>query len=252
MSSPIEYKIPEIFKAGEIKAVFTLLSPDYRTNGAKIPGFNLGLSSEESPEKVQQNIERLATEFGINLDHFAYAKQVHGNRIQQVKRGGCYDETDALITDIPGITLAIQVADCAAVLICDPVRQVSAAVHAGWRGVVQNIVPLTVKEMSKISSEVSDMRAYISPCLSEKAFEVGEEVAEHFPEEFVNRKDYRKPHVNLKAFIFHQLRNAGLEEEQIETDEGCTLSGNQYYSYRRQKKDSGRMMAVIQNPETSL
>jgi copper oxidase (laccase) domain-containing protein len=89
--------------------------------------------------------------------------------------------------------------------------------------------------------------AFISPCISVRHFEVGTEVADQFPDSFVDYEQYEKPHIDLKGFLQYQLEGAGVRREHIEVHPGCTVEDKQdYYSYRREGAMSGRMMGVIQ------
>ncbi|HET6527750.1 MAG TPA: peptidoglycan editing factor PgeF, partial [Balneolaceae bacterium] len=172
---------------------------------------------------------------------------VHSNRVQVVSQGGIYASTDGLITRIPGLMLAIQVADCAAVLLWDSSAKVIAALHAGWRGAAGDIVPKGIKMMVEQGAELENLHAFVSPCLSLKNFEVGQEVAEQFPDEQVDYKNYEKPHLNLKGFIKQQLLEHKIPKENIEIHPACTIDdADKYYSYRREGNRSGRMMALIQ------
>jgi YfiH family protein len=147
---------------------------------------------------------------------------------------------------VSGLTLAIQVADCAAVLLWDENRKIIGALHAGWRGAVGEIIYIGIEKMMKQGASPSDMKAFISPCISIRNFEVGQEVADQFPPEFVDYSTFKKPHVDLKGFIKDQLMNKGLSEHNIEVRSECSVSNESFYSYRREGKKSGRMMALIQ------
>ncbi len=106
--------------------------------------------------------------------------------------------------------------------------------------------------MKEAGAEPSRMRAFVSPCISRRHFEVGTEVAELFPDKFVDYESFDKPHINLKAFLEYQLMECGLAEGRIEVHAGCTVADkNSYYSYRREKEKSGRMMGIIRLKEES-
>ena len=75
--------------------------------------------------------------------------------------------------------------------------------------------------------------------------EVGDEVAEKFPDDFVDRTSYSKPHIDIKKYIEFQLLRAGILEENIEIHGSCTFSDSEFFSYRRDGKRSGRMMVII-------
>lgn len=229
-----------------VGAFFTLKNEDRVMDKGDIPGLNLGLNTGASKRVVHEHRTRLLSELGIAPDRIAYADQVHGSRVRFVTEGGTYPETDALVTQIPELALAIQVADCAAVLLADPKARVIGAVHAGWRGAAGDIVPGAINMMQSLGADPGEVRAFISPCISLKNFEVGQDVAEHFPDEFVDYRHYEKPHVNLKGFLKRQMVEAGLEGNHIEIHEGCTVDAEDaYYSYRREGDRSGRMLGIV-------
>ncbi len=232
-----------------MEAFFTLKNEEKMVGKGFIPGLNLGFNTGGSAPVVAENRSRLLSQEGIAPDWIAYADQVHGTRVRAVTEGGTYGETDGLVTQIPDLALAIQVADCAAVLMADPAARVIGAVHAGWRGAAGDILPKAIDLMKELGASTGNMRAFISPCISFKNFEVGPEVAELFPEDFVDYSRYEKPHIDLKGFLEQQLAGAGVERDHIEVHEGCTVEqGDKYYSYRREKERSGRMLGVIRMP----
>jgi copper oxidase (laccase) domain-containing protein len=74
---------------------------------------------------------------------------------------------------------------------------------------------------------------------------VGAEVASQFPAGFVDYSSYKKPHVNLKAFLNAELISAGVLENNIEVSNDCTLHDQKFYSYRRERDKAGRMLACM-------
>ncbi|MEX1063028.1 MAG: peptidoglycan editing factor PgeF, partial [Balneolaceae bacterium] len=202
----------------------------------------------KAPEgETENNRQRLYNELGLDPDRVAHAGQVHGDSVKVVTKAGMHPRTDAMITVTRGVALAIQVADCAAVLLADPESHVTGAIHAGWRGAAANIVPKTIQKMTRTASaRPEDMLVYIAPCISQHYFEVGPDVASLFPGQFVNTASFSKPHIDLRGFIHQQLLDAGIPEKQIEIDPGCTFrDAPLYYSYRREQEDAGRMLAII-------
>lgn len=245
MSFPINCISPKLLNDKSISSWFTLSNQEHLSKDRLIPGLNLGLNTDETAERVLQNRQMLMDHIEQDPNLIAYAEQVHGTLVKSIDAGGIFPEMDGFVTNKKGIALAIQVADCAAVLLGDPVHEVIGAAHAGWRGAAGHIVSSTIHEMKALGANPSDIRAYISPCISLKNFEVGEEVAARFPAEFVDEVSYSKPHVDLKAFIVSELEKEGVLSSNIETDEHCTVAEKEFYSYRRQKDRSGRMMGII-------
>ncbi len=178
----------------------------------------------------------------------AVAKQVHGKKVTWVSRNGLYTDTDGLITRTPGLTIGIKVADCAAILFSDPVNGIVAAVHAGWRGAVGGIHHNAIERMIEAGSNPQDIVAWISPCIGIQSFEVGEEVAVQFPDQFVHREGFKKPHVDLGGFLEADLISAGLNPTNLTRDGRCTVEHpDLFWSFRREKESAGRMLAMITN-----
>lgn len=215
------------------------------SGGTAVKGLNLGSNTADPPGRVARNRRRLCRALDLDEKWLALAEQVHGTRVRTVTEGGTYPGTDGLVTRVPGLTLGIQVADCAALLLWDPEAKVVGAAHAGWRGAAGDIVEVTLRAMEREGAEAGRMRAFVSPCISTDHFEVGEEVAELFPAEFVRRGDFAKPHVDLKGFLQGQLTGEGVPAGHVEVHSGCTYSDPDYYSYRRQGDRSGRMMGLV-------
>jgi hypothetical protein len=225
---------------------FSYKNPSYDTDSETIAGLNVGFSSAENQHIILHNIHQLCAEVGISHKSLALATQIHSANILEVKKGGVYPNIDAFVSNTEGVALGIQVADCGAVLLGDFDNKVIGAAHAGWRGAVAEIVPQTIRSMKELGADEKEIQAFVSPCLSKHNFEVGEEVAARFSEHLINRENYNKPHIDLKGLLFEQLLESGVRSANIEIDERCTIDHEElFYSYRREKEKSGRMMGII-------
>jgi len=228
----------------KVKALFSLKNPDYQPE-ATLPGLNLGYNTAEPQKNTEQNLTDWLVFAGADPEKTALGRQIHKTHIETVKTGGWYADKDGFVTKTPGVSLGIFVADCGGILLADEKNGVIGACHAGWKGAVAGVVQKTVKAMLQSGAERSSIEAFISPCISTKKFEVGEEVATQFPEAFIDHS-YAKPHVDLKGYIKDCLIKSGVQDKYITKAEGCTMSDAQsFYSYRREKDKSGRMMALI-------
>lgn len=163
------------------------------------------------------------------------------------------EDTDALITNLPGICIAVKTADCVPVLLYDSVRQAVAAIHAGWKGTAQQIVVKTVEKMADaFDSDPQDILAFIGPAISMDAYEVGEEVSSVFqdmksvPETAIKRYPSGKNHINLPFINSCQLIGAGLSANNIDISDLCTYSHPElFFSARRDGMGTGRMLSGI-------
>lgn len=213
---------------------------------------NLGLTTGDARTDVEENRQRFCEEIGAQPDAIVQAEQVHGNTVRvvdvlnaasAVKPAAC----DGFATRVPGHLLTVTVADCAAVLVADADAGVVGICHSGWRGTVANIAGQTVRTMTDLGGTTAAMRAYVSPCISLEAFEVGEEVAEQFDSAYVHRRDaWIRPHVDLKAAFRDQLLSAGLPDAHIDVSPYCTMKDNSdFFSYRAGNGTTGRLMGGI-------
>jgi YfiH family protein len=126
-------------------------------------------------------------------------------------------------------------------LLVDPTHHAVAAIHAGWRGVVAEIVPKTVQAMiARWESRPEELHAAVGPGIGGCCFEVGSEVAVQFglPDE--------RTQIDLTAKIQRQLTRAGLSAERIYSAGLCTVCHPaDFHSFRRDRQRAGRMYSVI-------
>ncbi len=201
--------------------------------------------ADEVRTALENNRRIVSGYFGDPEIRMCMARQVHGNQVLHAVKPGIAGDADGLVTDRPGLAVGVLVADCAALLLADPANKIVAAVHAGWRGAVAGIIPEAVLQMEKIGAEPDLIHAYVSPCISTEAFEVGDEVASRFPGRFVDRSR-EKPHVDLRGFIMLELLKTGVPETSVIRDDSCTFRHEKsLHSHRRDGHRSGRMLGVI-------
>lgn len=242
----MKIQFPSIFSDhNRIEALFTE-SNRYSVNvDGDVPGLNLGYNTAASSDEVNQNFEMLFSTVGWKNPALALANQVHGSHIEVVDSPGTYDNTDGLITKTINLTIGIRVADCAAVLIADPLQGILGAFHAGWKGAADGIIPKGIDLMRRQGGDPEFFYVYISPCISLKNFEVGEEVAVQFPEQFIVRHGFEKPHVDLSSFLMYQIKNEGVPASHIQESGDCTVENKHFFSFRREREKAGRMLASI-------
>lgn len=169
--------------------------------------------------------------------------QVHGARVAVVRASGHVADHDGLVTDTPGLLLTVVSADCALLLLADADAGVVGACHSGWRGTAAGIAGETVRAMRRLGAR--RIEAYLGPCISADALEVGEEVAAQFPPtSVVRRPEWPRPHVDLRADLARQLAEAGVEA--VEVSGACTVAEvGRFYSYRAEAGVTGRMLGFV-------
>lgn len=208
--------------------------------------FNLSYSVGDKREIVDSNRKLFFYELGLNENMVSYQKQVHEDRIQIVNTPGNCGESDALITSRKNIGLAISSADCPAIFIFDPVNKIVAAVHSGWRSTEKKILQKTILKLKdEFQSNASELVCYLGPSISQKNYEVGEEVANKFGSEFVVKNE-NKYYLDLARANYKILIDEGVIKANIQISKLCSFEYKTIlHSYRRDGAASGRALGVI-------
>ncbi len=210
--------------------------------------------SREREENVRENYRRVFEAVGFS-GRAALSNQEHTGVVREAGRD-CLERdftffpapTDALVTNVPGVTLAVFVADCVPVLIADPVKRAAAAIHSGWRGRVAKINENAVREMTeKYGSDPRTLIAAVGPCIGPCCYEVGADVYEAFgdPRFFTPRGE--KFLLDLPAAVKSSLAQAGIPPENVFLSGECTFCRSEiYFSHRATHGKRGNTAAMIE------
>lgn len=188
---------------------------------------NVGIGRGDPDTNIAENRARIAS--ALQIQPIQFAKAVHGSIVSPVT--AIADVCDGLISKEQAI--GVTHADCQAALLYDPIRNVSAAVHAGWRGMVKNIYSEAVHQLvENYGSCPQDIIVGISPSLGPCHAEF-KHYREEFPESFW-KYQVKENFFNLWELGKDQLHACGIKKECIEIAEICTFeSSHDYFSYRR-------------------
>ncbi len=226
-------------------------------SGPPFSGLNLARNLGDEPGAVEENYRRLAAEVGYPAERLYEVSQVHGNELAIAEDGVPPErfrarEADALLALSVGQAVGIRVADCVPILVADPDTGAVLAIHAGWRGVVAEVVPRAIAHLEqRTGTRAQAFLAAIGPHIGPDAFEVGEEVAyalaQAIPEDSaVVIARAPRPHVDLGRAVRAQLARAGLRAAHVDSVGGCTYSdAHRFFSFRRDGKAAGRHLAAI-------
>jgi polyphenol oxidase len=176
---------------------------------------------------------------------YTQLRQIHSNLVHIAEGSGCLGEGDALVTATPGVRIGVRTADCVPILLADPERKVVSAVHAGWRGTVARVTQRAIESMQKrFASKPEEIHAAVGPCIGACCFEVGPEVAAEFQPWFADASSLTR--INLVEVNVNQLEKSGVLLRHIDISEMCTVCDPaQFESFRRDRENSGRMVAAI-------
>lgn len=252
-----------------------------------IGDLNLGFTKHDDAENVRENRRRfLRAVASETFGRYVLLQQRHTPIIRIIQSAAEATEDflqpatmrgDAAITDVPGVLLTVQTADCVPVLLFDPKRRVVAAFHAGWRGTLARIVERGVGTMRRqYGTDPADVLAAIGPSIGPESYNVGEEVRHEFDSQFAYadalfrdvydsdpiREKYpllfltaRAPghspigpqlHLDLWEANRRQLLDAGVAAANITvTAQDTAADTGRFFSHRAEDGFTGRMMSVI-------
>jgi len=233
--------------AGLQHAVFTRLGG---VSSAPFASLNVSYDTQDAAGKVRENLRRVRAAMGSAS--LVYARQIHGETLLALHERAPVDTeipyplegVDGFVSSVPRLTMMVKVADCQGVLLFDPKRRVAAAVHAGWRGSVQNIVGKAVRLMAaEFQCRPADVIAGISPSLGPCCAEF-RNWRHELPERFLPYQ-VRPTYFDFWAISRVQLTEAGVPGENIEIAGLCTrCHPDVFYSYRGEGR-TGRFAVTI-------
>jgi hypothetical protein len=203
---------------------------------------NLAMHVGDDPLSVQSNRELLKQYLQLPQEPH-WLQQVHGCQVSSDEH--VMDEADACMTTQTGRVCVVMTADCLPVLITDKHGRCVAAVHAGWRGLVNGAIGQTIQ---RLPVAAQDLLVWLGPAIGPQAFEVGEDVLNSFVELDNRYRDAFTTYKNKWLMdIYHaaRLQLGMLGVTDISGGEYCTFENTElFYSYRREKQ-TGRMASLI-------
>lgn len=218
-------------------------------------GLNVSFGVGDDPEHVRHNRIAMSECFGKgkNKGSMVYLKQIHSDQVRVLCRESLPEKLnnpdilvsgDAIVTNLPDKNLVIQVADCQAILLYDPVRHVVANVHSGWRGSIQNIIGKTIKVMKqRFMSNPKDIMAGIGPSLGPCCSEFVNYHME-IPETFWKYK-FSEKFFDFWKISQDQMKAEGILDKNIETSRICTKCRTDLFFSYRGEQVTGRFSAVL-------
>jgi polyphenol oxidase len=232
-----------------IKSPHAFLTRDGGVSRGPFASLNTSLTVGDDPLDVAENLERLSSAFGVRPQQLVTVNQVHGTQVLEATSGtGGLGDADGVFTRSPGLLLGVRTADCLPILIEDVESGQVAAVHAGWRGVLGEIVLRAIERMGVSPSRIA---VALGPAIQACCFEVNGDLPSRFSAAFgaeVIRPQSGKSrvHLDLAWAVGRSLSRAGVPDSQVDVLPHCTRCDSRFFSYRREEGRTGRQLALIQ------
>jgi polyphenol oxidase len=219
-------------------------------------GLNIGLGSDDDQADVAENRRRVADWFGRTPDRMVSPHQVHSPDaiIVDAPFPGERPKADAVVTNQPGLVIAIATADCGPILYADKEAGVIGAAHAGWKGAFTGVLEDTIAKMEALGARRARITAVLGPSIGPANYEVGPEFIGRFVAADADNGRYFLPSpkeghamFDLNRYTVDRLRKAGVQAEALDR---CTYAEEElWFSYRRTthrgEPDYGRQISAI-------
>ena len=220
---------------------------------------NISTTRGDDPEDVRENQRRIARAIGVQPEDMTFTNQTHTTNVAVVKagdRGKRFQETDGMITDVPGICLVTSYADCIPLFFADSRDQCIGLSHSGWRGTVGNIAQVTVDALIReYNANPAYIKAVIGPGICRGCYEVSEDVAVQFQKKYLPQeaehivtpgKSVGKYQLDLQLANYYNLIHAGIHPEHIAVADVCTCCNSDLlFSHRATKGRRGILCGMM-------
>ena len=225
---------------------------------------NLGVSRGDNPSCVRENFRRMGEAMGVKAEQMVLSWQTHTVNVRQVgeedmgkgvTRERDYRDVDGMITDVPGLCLVTLYADCVPLYFLDPVHKAIGLSHSGWKGTVKRMGRVTVERMREAyGTRPEDLLACIGPSICADCYEIGEEVANVFRQNFSRKEQERilreksggKYQLDLWEANRLILADTGIPAERIAVTDICTMCNSRWlFSHRATGGRRGNLGAFL-------
>lgn len=227
-----------------------------------LESMNLGFNRGDLDENVLKNHKIFAKAVGFPYENIVTTNQTHTTNVRVVTKEDCgkgiakdrdYSDVDGLITNVPGIVLATYYADCVPLYILDPINKAIGLSHSGWKGTVKRIGDNTLKLMNEnYGTNPKDVICCIGPSICQDCYEISEDVANEFINEFgknnkiLYNKGNGKYQLNLWESVKQVFLDAGVEYDNIYTTDICTCCNkDELFSHRGHHGKRGNLAAFL-------
>lgn len=208
-------------------------------SGGIYTSLNTAPASHDARSNIEENRSRVAAHFGPGVPLLTLGQHHSADTVVAETPWDVEDspEGDAVVTRTPGLVVGVNTADCAPVLLADPVARIVGAAHAGWKGALGGVIESAVATMEELGADRNQICAAIGPCISQDSYEVGEDFHEAFAginaeAFFAPGQDESHYQFDLEGFVEAQLQASDIIH--IEKLGMCTLAHeDKFFSMRR-------------------
>ena len=217
-------------------------------------GLNCGKGSKDKRENILKKLNYVAKKMIIKRNKLVLMNQTHSAKVIEITKNNYKKKisSDAMITKVKGLAIAVVTADCVPIIIYDLKNEIIGCIHAGWKGAFSGIIKNTVNKIKKINNN-NMIFASIGPCIGKRSYEVDVNFYQKFLKKTKQNKKYfsdknkTKKLFNLRKFVADKLIELQVKIDHVNHD--TFKEKMNFFSYRRSFKlkqnDYGRCISVV-------
>jgi len=217
-------------------------------------GLNCGRGSKDKKENILKNLNYVAKKMIIKRNKLVLMNQTHSAKVIEITKNNYKKKisSDAMITKVKGLAIAVVTADCVPIIIYDLKNEIIGCIHAGWKGAFSGIIKNIVNKIKKINNN-NMIFASIGPCIGKRSYEVDVNFYQKFLKKTKQNKKYfsdknkTKKLFNLRKFVADKLIELQVKIDHVNHD--TFKEKMNFFSYRRSFKlkqnDYGRCISVV-------
>ena len=191
-------------------------------------------------------IKNFASASGFNPENLIIPDQTHSKNVEIVNKSGHIENCDGVFSMGKELICSLKVADCMPIFFVHKYSVIFGLVHVGWKGLVKGIISVVGTKLLENNLNLSEFQILIGPSIHSCCFEVDHNIIHNFEQDFLIKKLNDKYSISLQLLVKKQLFDIGFIEENIILDNQCTsCNDKKFYSYRRDNKNTGRMIALL-------
>ena len=195
---------------------------------------------------INKNKKSFIKNLKLNNSNIAVPVQTHSNNVRVVNANSTYSNTDGLVNHGSNKILTLLTADCIPIFIYDKINKNISLIHSGWRGLSAGIFFNAMDILFKANNNIKDFKFVIGPSIKKCCYEVDIKVYSKFDEKFYELKNDGKAMLDLQSVLQNQILSYGFFIRNVLIDSECTkCSYKKFFSYRREKEKSGRMLSIF-------
>ena len=203
------------------------------------------LSMFTSKYPCYNNLNCFLNDVKLSKNNLVSINQIHSSKIIYAKKAGFYGNADGIISNIKYNTvLSIVTADCVPIFIFDKTSGLFGIIHAGWRGLVDNIHIKSIDFFLNKDALCKTISVFLGPFIQSCCYEIKDDILHNFKEKYVLLKN-KKYFLDLSTLIIDDFIKMGISNEKILNSNICTYENMSCCSFRRDGENASRMYSLI-------